>query len=169
MQDSNPNMLTDILTGLYRADKGMVKIVSQIGTRIQNRTKRGKDMNRKSFTPYSLLTKISRNKNKRSSGHVTLTYDSKMLNSIVAKRRNSNTVALFFASQEENDIAVWQHFGTNPYTITAKGNGLANKKAGLYFGKEVHHPGLPSRKFFGLSRRDRKYLADEVTKLLRKQ
>ncbi|AVK80936.1 hypothetical protein [Campylobacter fetus] len=40
------------------------------------------------------------------------------------------------------------HFGTKPHIIKAKkAKGLANKKAGLFFGKQVNHPGTKAQPY----------------------
>uniref|UniRef100_UPI00138DE305 HK97 gp10 family phage protein n=4 Tax=Campylobacter fetus TaxID=196 RepID=UPI00138DE305 len=44
--------------------------------------------------------------------------------------------------------AKFVHFGTKPHIIKAKKvKGLANKKAGLFFGKQVNHPGTKAQPY----------------------
>lgn len=54
--------------------------------------------------------------------------------------------------------AAFHHFGTRPYTITAK------KAKALKFGgmlrKRVHHPGLPARPLIGFPDSDRRLVVD---------
>ncbi len=44
--------------------------------------------------------------------------------------------------------AKWVHGGTKPYVIKPKNKkALANKKAGLFFGKKVNHPGIKANPY----------------------
>ncbi|OCS21489.1 hypothetical protein CFVI97532_09470, partial [Campylobacter fetus subsp. venerealis cfvi97/532] len=44
--------------------------------------------------------------------------------------------------------AKFVHYGTKPHIIRVKkAKGLANKKAGLYFGKQVNHPGTKAQPY----------------------
>lgn len=46
------------------------------------------------------------------------------------------------------DYARYVHQGTKPFSIRAKNKkALANKKAGLFFGKKVNHPGIKANPY----------------------
>lgn len=55
--------------------------------------------------------------------------------------------------------AVFHHFGTEPYTITATGRAL---KFGGMFRKRVNHPGLPARPLVGFPSSDQQLVADVI-------
>ncbi len=56
--------------------------------------------------------------------------------------------------------AAFHHFGTKPYTITAK-KAKALKFGGMYR-KRVNHPGLPTRQLVGFPASDRQLVGDVI-------
>lgn len=57
-----------------------------------------------------------------------------------------------------SEIGLFQHGGTDPYTIVPKRPGGMLRFIGaggeIVFAREVHHPGLPSRAFIGVDEED---------------
>jgi len=146
-------------------DKDIVKALAQVSSDITKRTKSGLDYNGVSFAPYSNLYKQIKSDSGRPSSPVNLTFHSHMLNGMTVKKI-SDGGKIWFPDKKQRNKAKWHNNGTNPYTIRAKNKRvLANKAAGLFFGKEVRHPGLKKRHFFELSNNNVKYIE---TYLLRK-
>jgi len=56
--------------------------------------------------------------------------------------------------------AAFHHFGTKPYTITAK-KAKALKFGGM-FRKRINHPGLPARQLVGFPASDRQLVGDVI-------
>lgn len=76
---------------------------------------------------------------------------------------NGNSVEVGTADEK----AIWHHFGTDPYRITAKNkNALGIKSENFVFGKSVNHPGLPAREILGVNAQDREEILDNVSEML---
>lgn len=66
-----------------------------------------------------------------------------------------------------DEKAQWHHFGTRPYQILPKRTRvLASKIAGIVFGKQVNHPGLPARSILGINRKDMREMRDDLVQRL---
>lgn len=89
--------------------------------------------------------------------------------------RDNGAYSQSFTSQIQSDSAVWvgstskigpfHEYGTSPYVITARKKILAAQmRAGgwMFFGKTVHHPGLPIRAVFPTNGPMERIITEEV-------
>ena len=147
--------------------KKCVKVGSQVRIDWLKRTAEGKDRDLRSFKPYSTNYKKYKEKNKNTyRGVVDLAWrgmQGGMLSGMAVKILSDGAL-IYMNNADSNKIGSYQQNGTHATMIKPK-----TKKAlkfpvadGFAFAKEVYLPGLPKRKFWGLSTKDkakiRKYL-----------
>jgi len=82
----------------------------------------------------------------------------RMQNVILKEKATANSLkARLVLPQSRQQIGQYHNEGTGPYTITPKNKKvlgpLYTSRGKKYFAKQVHHPGLPKREWFGISTR----------------
>ena len=166
--DTISGRIKKIQAELGNVEKEIVKSLAQVSSDITKRTQSGIDYKGTPFAPYSNLYKQMKGDSGRQNSPVNLTYHSHMLNGKVVKKISGGG-KIWFPDKKQRDKASWHHNGTSPYTIRVKNKRvLANKAAGIFFGKEVRNPGLKKRQFFELSQSNIDYIESYLLRKIKK-
>lgn len=119
-----------------KINKNLLKVASQVRNDIHTRTvKKGRDYRERNFKGYSCLTARARQKAKKPTGRVTLSWTGAMLGSMTVKTKGKGAI-IYFNDEGERKKAEIHHYGK----------------------------GLPRRSFFELSKENERYIYDRFEK-----
>ena len=81
---------------------------------------------------------------------------------VYSKQRatKSKQLNIIIPPKKRAEVGLYHQNGTGPYTIKPKGNNLLgpifNSSGERFFAKEVNHPGISQREWFGITKKQEK-------------
>lgn len=135
-------------------------------------TKHSRDIHNKPFKKLSPNTIAS--KRKKGYSNKPLLAEGKMKEVYVRKRAdNQKLVAVVGINKRDRKVASGVHQqGTKPYSIrpkNEKGFLKFDTTSGTVYAKEVRHPGVPKREWFGVSKRAEKKCVKLARKMIKRE
>jgi hypothetical protein len=124
----------------------------------KKRLRYGQGVDEKQMKKLSPSTIHAKRFNNASKPRVPLYGEGKMLN-VYSKQRatKSRPINIIIPPKSRKEVASYHQSGTGSYTIKAKNakvlGPLFNSRGQKYFAKEVKHPGLPKREWFGITKK----------------
>ena len=125
---------------LYRMDDTIKKIATTVRNDIVKRTERGIDVNGSAFTPYSKDYQTYKKIKGKDSGKVNMRFSSRMMKDMKVFKKRKGVIVIGFATKESNDKAY----------------------------RHIKGDGVPKRKFFGLSKKNKRFITKSIRAAARK-
>ena len=127
----------------------------------KNRLTYGQDVNEKPMEKLSGSTIQSKRARKMKKPRIPL-YGKGVMLKVYSKQSatKNNPVNIIIPPKKREKVAVYHQKGTRPYKIKPKKakrlGPLFTPRGDIYFAKQVNHPGLPKREWFGVTKTQEK-------------